>query len=743
MRQMSRLEMQTWIVRFIAGGAAIAAVCATIAAGGCTQARQQSGQGALVKSDVISGVVTGAKGPEAGVWVVAETTELPTRFSKIVVTDDRGRYLLPDLPKANYKVWVRGYGLSDSTPIMSEPGKRVDIKAQPAPSPVAAAQIYPANYWYSLLKPPAENEFPGTGAKGNKIAEGMKTQADFVLSIKEGCEICHQMGTRATRNIPDYFSNLPTSKAKWDRRIQSGQFGSWMSRNMSGIGRQRGLDIFADWTDRIAAGDYPKEAPPRPSGVERNVVLTSWAWGDETSGIHDSVASDERDPTINANGLVWGMNEYQDRLLWLDPKTNEVKNKPYPTRDVPNPEEWFGKASHKVLEQSAYWGDRPIFYSPATPLASEMDSKGRVWATSEIRFGEGPDWCHDGSTKSSAFFPVAAPGSTGMPQLSYYDPATQKFTFIETCIHPDHFRFMKDPDDTLVGTVLVGPRRVLWWFNSREFDKTHDERQALGWCPLVLDTNGDGKIGPWTEPDAPLDPAKDRRFDGTQYHLAIDNAHRAVWLNNYNTIPGRIMRVELGSPNSPQQCKTEVYEVPQAGVFGPRGPDVDPKTGVVWLPFAGSGHLGRFDRSKCKPATGAELNDFQRCKEGWTVYKLPGPNFPGVNNGGSTEWPYLAKVDIHNILGLGSNTVLLNGTTSDSILAFLPDTERWVVMRMPFPNGFYTRSINWRIDDASAGWKGRGLWENTANITPWHQETGKGTLGTIVKFQMRPNPLAD
>ena len=741
---MSRFGMRTRNINLTAAMAALAALGATLAAGGCTQARQDGGQAAVAKPDVISGVVTGAKGPEAGVWVIAETTDLPTHFAKIVVTDDRGRYLLPELPKANYKVWARGYGLSDSSPVMSEPGKRVDIKAQPAPTDVAAAQIYPANYWYALLKPPGESEFPGTGPKGNKIAEGMKTQADFIHSIKEGCIICHQMGTRATRNIPDYFSNLPTSKAKWDRRIQSGQYGSWMSRNMSGIGRQRGLDVFADWTDRIVAGDFPKEAPPRPSGLERNVVLTSWAWGGETTGMHDSVASDERNPTINANGVVWGMNEYSDRLTWLDPKTSEVKDKPYPTRDVPNPEEWYGKASHKVLEPSAYYGSEAVFFSPATPLASEMDSKGRVWATSEIRFGEGPDWCHDGSTKSSALFPLAAPGGTGLPQLSYYDPNTQKFTFIETCIHPDHFRFMKDADDTLVGTVLVGPRRVVWWFNSHEFDKTHDERKALGWCPLVMDVNGDGKIGQWTEPDEPTDSTKGRRFDGAQYHLTIDSVNRVVWLNNYNSIPGRLVRVELGSAAAaPQACKTEVYQVPQAGVFGPRGPDVDPKSGIVWVPFASSGHLGRFDRSKCKPTSGTDPDNVQSCKEGWTIYRLPGPNFQGVTNGGSTEWPYLAKVDIHNIMGLGSNAVLLNGVMSDSILAFLPDTEKWVVMRMPFPNGFYSRDISWRMDDPSAGWKGRGVWANTGNITPWHQETGKGTLGTIVKFQMRPSPLAD
>ena len=108
----------------------------------------------------IGGAVTSSNGPEAGVWVIAETADLPTKLRKIVVTDDRGRFLVPDLPKGNYKVWVRGYGLVDSAPVLSAPGKRLALKATLAPDARAAAQIYPANYWYSLLEVPSASEFP-------------------------------------------------------------------------------------------------------------------------------------------------------------------------------------------------------------------------------------------------------------------------------------------------------------------------------------------------------------------------------------------------------------------------------------------------------------------------------------------------------------------------------------------------------------------------------------------------------
>ena len=121
-----------------------------------------------IDSDDIGGVVTSANGPEAGVWVIAETTDLPTKFAKIVVTDDRGRYVIPDLPKANYDVWVRGYGLVDSPKVKSPPGKILNLKAVVAPNPAAAAEYYPAIYWYSMLKIPDKSEFPGTGRQGQR-----------------------------------------------------------------------------------------------------------------------------------------------------------------------------------------------------------------------------------------------------------------------------------------------------------------------------------------------------------------------------------------------------------------------------------------------------------------------------------------------------------------------------------------------------------------------------------------------
>src|SRR5690348_16139639 len=98
-------------------------------AGPSTQINAQTPPALSVGVAEIGGVVTGPAGPEAGVWVIAETTDLPTKYAKIVVTDDQGRYMIPELPKAKYKVWVRGYGLVDSQKVDAEPGRPLNLTA--------------------------------------------------------------------------------------------------------------------------------------------------------------------------------------------------------------------------------------------------------------------------------------------------------------------------------------------------------------------------------------------------------------------------------------------------------------------------------------------------------------------------------------------------------------------------------------------------------------------------------------
>src|SRR5262249_13859260 len=145
-------------------GVAAIAIAATLAGSPARLAAQQS---VSIGATDLGGVVSGPNGPEAGVGGIAETTELPTKMAKIRVTDDQGRYVLPELPSANYSVWVRGYGLMDSPKVQTAPGKILNLTAVPASNAASAAEYYPPVYWLSMANMPEKSEFPGTGHGGN------------------------------------------------------------------------------------------------------------------------------------------------------------------------------------------------------------------------------------------------------------------------------------------------------------------------------------------------------------------------------------------------------------------------------------------------------------------------------------------------------------------------------------------------------------------------------------------------
>src|SRR5262245_57382685 len=192
--------------------------------------------------DSREGVVTSPNGPEGGAWVIAETSDLPTRFVKIVVTDDLGRYVIPELPSTSYSVWVRGYGLVDSPKTKSTPGKTLNLTAVVAPNARAAAQYYPSGYWFSLLRPPGKEEFPGTGPLGNGISTAIKNQAQFLRTIKSGnCMACHGLGTKGTRELPEALGHFDSSVKAWERRVQSGQAGGDMVSTLVQLGQPRAL----------------------------------------------------------------------------------------------------------------------------------------------------------------------------------------------------------------------------------------------------------------------------------------------------------------------------------------------------------------------------------------------------------------------------------------------------------------------------------------------------------------------
>lgn len=671
----------------------------------------------------------------AGVWVIAETNGLPTKFRKVVVTDELGRFVIPDLPDATYDVWVRGYGLVDSTPVRARPGQRLVLHASHASTPQEAARIYPGNYWYSLIEPPAPHEFPGTGPAGNGISPAMTSQADWVSEMKLGCQLCHQMGNRPTQLV-DHLDHHTSGAAAFDEHVQSGQRGFQMSGMTSSFGRARALAMFGDWAERIAAGEVPP-TPPRPRGPERNVVLTMWEWGDGISYVHDEIVTDKRNPTVNANGPAYGVEFGNDRLLITDPVAHTSTEVKVPLRDDPATVPTFFPQA--VLRPSDVWGDQIIWTNRANPHNPMVDHKGRVWITTRIRGFLNPAFCGAGSDHPSA---LVFPLNFSVRQLGYYDPSTEEFVLIDTCYSTHHLQFAEDADHTL---WLSGDSNVIGWFNTRLFDETGDAASAQGWCPVIADTNGDGVIGAYVQPNQPVNPALDKRFSGFNYGIIPNPRDGTIWTAQLSAFPGRIVRLDPG-PNPPWTCKSEVYEPPsienptvdpRATGHGPRGIDAD-RNGLLWTGLGGSGHLARFDRSKCSILNGPTATG-QQCPEGWTLYAAPGPQMRGVTDPGSADFHYYNWVDQFNTFGLGENVPIVNGSGSDSLLALNPTTGEWTVLRVPYPMGFYSRGLDGRIDDPSAGWKGRGLWADFGTNVAWHIEGG---MGAIVRFQLRPHPLA-
>ena len=684
----------------------------------------QSAPIVAIDADDIGGVVRGPNGPEAGVWVIAETTDLPTKFAKMVVTDDKGRYVIPDLPVANYEVWVRGYGLVDSAKMRAKPGQILNMAATPAPDAKAAAHYYPAIHWFTMMKIPPAKDFGGsTDIPKNITRDRWLKQMNNV-----DCIGCHQIGQEATRTIPAQFGKFESGEEAWVRRLQSGQSGSAMTNRIAGEFGAVPYKYFGDWTDRIAKGELPSTKPQRPQGVERNIVVSSWEWSEPNKYLHDLISSDRRYPTVNAYGPLYGSPEYStDNMPILDPKTAKVSYFKMPVQD-PNMPLSLGPGHAgdvKVMAASAYWGEESLWDTRANNHNSMIDKDGRVWLSASVRGLDNPAFCKKGSDHPSAkVFPL----DKSSRQAAVLDPKTMKYSYIDTCFGSHHPQFGYDADNTL---WFSGTGPVAGWVNSKKYLETGDAAASQGWAPFVLDTSGDGKLGDYVEPDQPIVPGKDKRIPGgSPYAVMPHPTDGSVWftVGVFGGAPG-FLRFD------PKTGLSEVFNMPKPG-FGIRGGDID-KQGVLWG-SGSSGHLVSFDRRKCKaPLNGpAALGD--HCPEGWAFHRYPGPGFKGETN--SAEASYYTFVDQHNTLGLGEDVPVSTANLQDGFVAYAGG--KMVMLRIPYPMGFYAKGLDGRIDDPKAGWKGRGLWSTNGDRTPWLMETGKGSRPRAVHIQVRPDPLA-
>ena len=705
----------------VAAGALIAAEAALQ-----SETRAQDRQAVEIDADDIGGVVTGPNGPEAGVWVIAETTDLPTRYTKSVVTDDLGRYVIPDLPVVNYQVFVRGYGLVDSPRMRAKPGQILNHAAVPAPNARAAAHYYPAIYWYTMMNMPPRADFGGS-------TDIPKTITPEIWRQRMGnvdCVGCHQLGQESTRTIPAQFGHFETGEEAWMRRIAAGQSGESMTNRIAGQLGGVPYKYFGDWTDRIAEGELPKQKPERPQGEERNIVVTTWDWSQPNKYLHDLISSDRRKPTVNAYGKLFGSPDYStDMMPILDPKTHTVTYFKMPVADASMPVS-LGPGHAGAIEPttpSAYWGDAVLWDTRANNHNAMFDGKGRLWIAASVRGLDNPDFCKKGSDHPSAkIFPL----ERSSRQAAMLEPDTMKYHFIDTCFGTHHPQFGYDADNTL---WFSGSGQVAGWVNTRVWDETGDVRKAQGWAPFVLDVSGNGKLDEWTEPGKPVEAGKDIRFNpgSGPYAVMPHPTDGSVWYT---------VGVFAGRPGflrfDPQTRLSEFYAIPQRGI-GVRGGDID-KDGVLWG-SGSSGHLISFDRRKCEAPLNGPKATGDHCPEGFAFHRYPGPSFEGFEDG-SAEASYYTWVDQHNAVGLGENVPISTANLQDGFVG-LKD-GKMILMRVPYPMGFYAKGLDARIDDPNAGWKGRGLWSSSGDRTPWLNELGKGARPMAVQIQVRPDPLA-
>ena len=628
----------------------------------------------------ITGVVLNeaSRAPEAGVWVIAETRSLPTIFRRIVVTEDAGRFVVPDLPEGSYHVWVRGYGLRDSIPVEVSRGDTVELLVTDAETPQDAAAIYPASYWLSLYRPPAANELP----------DEFDDRAQWIANMKLGCMRCHQFGGQVfhAHTRPESWEDA------WRHRSLEQRTAEWL-----------GAEVFprtlAEWATRIAEGEVPP-APPRPTDLERHVVISQWEWGRHDSYIHDLISTDKRNPTQYPFGRIWGVDFGRDTLWALNPVTHRVASYDIPTNNVRPP-------------RSAPFPGAVVYHNPANPHVPTMDDTGKVWMAMQVRQErpeDQPAWAHD------VIVNVRAPGSardavsawdagSHHRQLGYFDTTTDEMVMVDTAYGTNHLQFDWEGRLWTSGdTVGVG------MFDPSAFDAADPETLAAAQTAFVS-----------------VDPASGESVAGGGYGITVNPVDGSVWrTNTYIGNSGSSDNSSFVGQNKiikfdPQTSTFTDYELPPPA----RAPvGIDATTdGRLWF-GTGSGHLGRFD-----PAT-----------EQFTYWESPGPQPTGAEDDtGSADFHYYIFVDQFDAFGLGRDMVILTGANADALLIFDPTTEEFMVVRVPYPLTMYHRGLDGRIDDPEAGWKGRGLWVNYGNDPVKYVET---EIGYVNHIQLRPDPLA-
>ena len=591
--------------------------------------------------------------------MIAETTDLPTKFAKIVVTDDQGRYVIPDLPKANYKVWVRGYGLVDSPKVTATPGKIAQPDGGRGAERDGRGAVLSADLLVLDAEDPGEERVSRHGP-GQRHAEheepgrvAERHQDHRLHVVPRARHHGHAHDPEGARRVHELGRGVGAAHPVRTGHDADGQ------RRSNRLGTAaRAQAVRPTGPTAIAAGELPFDKPARPQGIERNVVLTLWDWSTPTAYMHDLIATDRRNPTVNANGKLYGApEESTDYVPVLDPKTHTAS---------------ADQASGARSEDAVLEG-RPDGALALLGRGADLGQPDQHPQPDDGR--EGPGLVHRAR---------APAGQSGLLQgrartirrrrcsrsnepnrhLSMYDPATGKFTLIRTCFPTHHLIFAEDANNTLWTSSGVRGPGVVGWLNRKMFEETGDEVKSQGWTPFILDTNGNGKRDEYVEPDQPVDPTKDKRVAASLYSVARQPDRRFDLGDRSWDIPATSSASRRDRIRRTPRL-TEIYEPPFPG-YGPRGGDID-RNGVFWASLA-SGHLGELRPQQVQGPLNGPTATGKHCPEGWTLYPFPGPQFKDVQDDGSAEASYYTWVDQFDTFGLGKNVPIATGNISDALL---------------------------------------------------------------------------